>query len=81
MDLTPSLSGRHRHPPRRAGQQAGSPHPYTGGSHDIPEPFSSCSALEGQGGETIQALRIDGDTLVVDLSYSGGCERHRFEIC
>ena len=53
----------------------------TGWSDDIPEAFSSCSASEGQGGETVQALRVDGDTLAVDLSYSGGCEAHLFQIC
>lgn len=53
----------------------------TGWSDGIPGPFSSCHASNGQGGETVQALSVDGDTLVVDVIYTGGCEDHLFEIC
>ena len=53
----------------------------TGHSDDIPEPFSSCRASDGNGGETVQALSVDGDTLLVDVIYTGGCEDHQFEIC
>lgn len=53
----------------------------TGASEGAPEPFSSCEASEGHGGVAIQALSVDGDSLEIDLGYSGGCETHLFEIC
>lgn len=46
-----------------------------------PEAFSECRTTDGWGGVDVQALRVDGDTLEIDVGYSGGCETHLFEVC
>ena len=56
---------------------------------DVPdEPFSDCSAEDGNGGLDLggfdtsgESLSIDGDTLYVAVGFGGGCEEHLFEIC
>ena len=49
-------------------------------SGPVPEAFSDCSADDGDP-TSVDAAAITGDTLSLDVSYGGGCETHRFQIC
>ena len=42
--------------------------------------FIGLSADDGDP-TSVDAAAITGDTLSLDVSYSGGCETHRFQIC
>lgn len=50
-----------------------------------PEDWSACRSADGRpiqldtGGAN--PVRVDGNTLQIDVSYGGGCEEHVFAIC
>jgi hypothetical protein len=48
-----------------------------------PIPIVTCDSLAPYTSDpyTIGGLRVDGDTLLVDLSWGGGCEPHFFRLC
>ncbi len=52
-----------------------------------PENFSACRAADGSDyaitspDTGVSPVRLDGNTLVVDVGYGGGCEAHVFAIC
>jgi hypothetical protein len=46
----------------------------------LPDAFSDCVASDGDPVE-VTGLTVDGDTAVVDVTYSGGCAEHEFTLC
>lgn len=56
-------------------------------SDEPPEPYSDCSAEEGDDYEIatpdgeVAPVRIEGDTLYVWVGHGGGCEQHDYQIC
>ncbi len=52
-----------------------------------PEDFSACHAADGfdyaivSGDTAASPVRIEGNTLSVDVGYGGGCETHLWAIC
>jgi len=51
-----------------------------GGGDGMPDSLSDCNATDGDHTE-INAVSVEGDALIVTVSYSGGCEVHDFVLC
>lgn len=45
-----------------------------------PDAFSECATDDGDP-ITVDAVRVVGDTLEVDVGHGGGCEEHTYQIC
>lgn len=52
----------------------------TGGTRPSPSDWEACSADDGHSTDLGEAS-ITGDLLAAVVSYSGGCEEHRFALC
>ena len=52
-----------------------------GTSTDGVLPIGDITTCTGSDFVTLEALRVDGDELVLDISHSGGCGEHRYSMC
>ena len=69
------------HGPLGSGHDSADPDTGDVGGTPLPEPYSDCRTLDGDPIEIGADATIEGDTLRVEVSSSGGCRVHDYVIC